>query len=155
MYEKLINFLNEHHITYREVNHEPEGRCEAISKIRGNKLEQAAKCLVVMVKRGKERRYYLAVVPGDQAVDLQAIMKYGNGDGVMLAPPDRAFNLTNCEMGAVLPFSFHENLKLIVDPSLKNIEQIVFNAGRLDVSLFMNTQNYINIASPDFVNIIK
>jgi Ala-tRNA(Pro) deacylase len=155
MYEKLINFLKKNHINYREMQHESEGCCEAISKIRGNKLEQAAKCLVVMVKRGKERYYYLAVVPADRAVDLQAIMKYANGDGVMLAPPDRAFNLTGCEMGTVLPFSFDERLKLIVDPSLKNVDEIVFNAGRLDLSLFMSIQDYLNVSAPMFVHIIK
>ncbi len=64
MYDTLISYLNKNHIVYREMSHIPEGKCEAISKIRGNRLEQAAKSLVVMVKRGKkERRYYLAVVP--------------------------------------------------------------------------------------------
>lgn len=156
MYEKLINFLNQNQINYQEVHHIPEGRCEAISKIRGNKLEQAAKCLVVMVKHGKkDRQYYLAVVPADRSVDLHAVMKYSGGDGVMLAPPERALNLTGCEMGTVLPFSFHDNLKLLVDPSLKNVDEIVFNAGKLDGSIFIKTQDYLNISNPCFVQITR
>lgn len=156
MYEKLINFLQKNNTPYREVSHIPEGRCELISQIRNNRLEQAAKSLVVMVKHGKkERRYYLAVVPGDRSVDLQAIMKYSGGDGVMLAPADRAFALTGCEMGSVLPFAFDPGLELIVDPSLKNIDEIVFNAGRLDRSFFMDTGNYFRIANPKLIKIIK
>jgi len=156
MYEKLITFLLENQISYQEVHHIPEGRCEAVSKIRGNKLEHAAKCLVVMVKHGKkERQYYLAVVPADRSVDLHAVMKYSGGDSVMLAPPDRAFDLTKCEMGTVLPFSFHDDLTLLVDPSLKNVDEIVFNAGKLDTSIFIKTQDYLSICNPRFIQITK
>ena len=156
MYDKLVSFLKQHNVSYREVHHVPEGRCELISEIRGNRLEQAAKSLVVMVKHGKkERHYYLAVVPGERSVDLQAIMKYSGGDGVMLAPADRALALSGCEMGSVLPFSFDPALELLVDPTIKNIDEIVFNAGQLDRSFFMNTQDYLRIANPTFLKIIK
>lgn len=156
MYEKLIELLKQNNIAYREVSHIAEGRCEIISQIRGNKLEHAAKCLVVMVKHGKkQRRYFLAVVPANYAVDLEAIKKHSGGDGVMLAPPDRAFALTGCEMGCVLPFTFNDDLKLIVDPALKNIDEIVFNAGRLDVSIFIKTNDYFNVSNPNFIKISK
>ena len=47
---KLIKFLDENGAQYRLIDHEPEGRTEIVSPMRGNELSQAAKCIVVMVK---------------------------------------------------------------------------------------------------------
>ena len=104
----------------------------------------------------KDRKYYLVVLPGDQSLDMNAIKKYSGAlEGVMLAPADRAKTLTECEMGAVPPFSFNQDLHLIADPSIKKNKEIVFNAGALTCSIFMSIEDYIKAANPSFVNIIK
>ncbi len=46
-------------------------------------------------------------------------------------------------MGTVLPFSFHADLDVMVDPSLLDQEDMYFNAGRLDRSLVMKTRDYV------------
>ena len=51
---KLIKFLDENGAQYRLIDHEPEGRTEIVSPMRGNELSQAAKCIVVMVKSSKK-----------------------------------------------------------------------------------------------------
>ena len=62
-YEHLIGLLNEHKAQYRLIDHPVEGRTEIVSPRRGNQLEQAAKCMVIMVKLGrKTTKYILAVV---------------------------------------------------------------------------------------------
>ncbi len=157
VFEKIVKLLQSHNIQFRECRHEAEGRCEVISKIRGNELSQAMKAMVIMAKLNKkDRKYYLAVLPGDQSLDMNAIKNYSGAlEGVMLAPADRARTLTDCEMGAVPPFTFHEDLHLIADPTIKKNREIVFNAGVLDLSIFMNIDDYIKIADPTFVTIIK
>jgi len=156
-FEKIIQLLQSHHIQFRECRHEAEGRCEAISKIRGNELHQAMKALVIMARLNKkDRKYYLAVLPADQSIDMNTIKNYSGAlDGVMLAPPDRAKMLTGCEMGAVPPFTFHQDLHLLADPTIKENSEIVFNAGVLDCSIFMSVDDYIKVANPTFVEIIK
>ncbi|MCR3761609.1 YbaK/EbsC family protein [Clostridium felsineum] len=156
IYNLLITTLQTNNIKFKICEHKAEGRCEDISKIRGNKLCQAMKALVIMAKPNKkDRKYYLAVLPGDQFLDMNAIKKYIGIKDLMLAPKDRAKTLTECEMGAVPPFSFNENLQLIVDPSVKLNKEVVFNAGVLDHSIFMNIDDYIKIANPTFVKITK
>jgi Ala-tRNA(Pro) deacylase len=52
-------------------------------------------------------------------------------------------------MGAVPPFSFWPNVKLIVDPNLlDDHDEIAFNAGRLDASMVLNSEDYRRIAAP-------
>jgi Ala-tRNA(Pro) deacylase len=149
--------LKSQNVNFRTVEHQAEGRCDVISKIRGNDLCQALKALVIMAKLNKkDRKYFLAVVPGDKSLDMTAIKDYSQAhDGVMFAPIDRASALTECNIGAVPPFTFNQDLHLIVDPSIKLNKEVVFNAGVLDHSIFISIEDYIKTANPTFVDIIK
>lgn len=157
VFEKIVQLLQSQHVHFRECKHEPEGRCDIVSKIRGNELCQTMKAMIIMAKLNKkDRKYYLAILPGDQSLDMNTIKNLSGAlEGVMLAPTDRARALTECEMGAVPPFAFNKDLHLIVDPSIKNNKEIVFNAGALDCSIFMSVDDYIKIANPTFVKITK
>ncbi|MEU1308186.1 YbaK/EbsC family protein [Streptomyces cinnamoneus] len=148
-YEKLIALLDEHSAEYRTIEHEPEGGTEAVSRLRGHELHQAAKCIVVMVKLGKKvTRYVLAVVPGDRRVDLAAIKALLGGTYVGFAAQDVAERLSGCASGTILPFSFDQQLELVVDPALLENPEFFFNAARLDRSLALATRDFVKIAEP-------
>lgn len=149
IYQKLINLLEAAHARYRVVTHAPEGQTERVSALRGNLLAQAVKSLVVLVKIGKkESRYVLVNVPGDRRADLNAVKTFCGGTHVMFAPEEKARALTGCAMGAVPPFSFDPNLALILDSALLAHDEFVFNAGRLDRSIFIHKEDYLSIAQP-------
>ena len=58
--------------------------------------------------------------------------------------------LTACVFGAIPPFSFHPALRLVADPLLfERFPQIAFNAGRLDRSIILDTEDYLHIARPE------
>nr|WP_206442712.1 YbaK/EbsC family protein [Streptomyces boncukensis] len=135
--------LDEHGARYRLLDHAPEGRTEIVSGYRGHPVSHAAKCLVVMVKTGKKtRRYFLAVVPGDARVDLEALKSLAGGSYVSFASADRAEALAGSESGTILPFSFHPDLELVVDPGVLEPPEIYFNAARLDRSLALRAEDY-------------
>jgi Ala-tRNA(Pro) deacylase len=148
-YTQLIALLDQHQATYRLIDHEPEGQTELVSAMRGNALSQAAKCIVLMVKQGKKvTKYILAVVPGDARVDLQAVKALLNGTYVAFANSTIAEQLAGSVAGTILPFSFHPDLELIVDPSLLENDELYFNAARLDRSMVLKTSDYVAIAKP-------
>jgi Ala-tRNA(Pro) deacylase len=90
-YQRLIFVLDSAGARYRIIDHIPEGRTEVVSAYRGHPVECAAKCLIVMVKTSKRTsRYYLAVVPGDARVDLQALKTLAGGSYAAVASTDRA-----------------------------------------------------------------
>jgi len=151
---RLCELLDLRGAVYRVVEHEPEGRTEYIARIRGNKPEQAIKSIVVRVRFGKkESRYYLANVPGHCRVDLMAIQSMLNGTDASIAPRAMAELLTGCVIGAIPPFSFDDRLVLLADPLIRANEEVVFNAGRLDRSIFMKSTDYFSIAAPQLANI--
>ena len=156
IHQKLITQLDEAGARYRVVEHAPEGQTELVSQMRGNLLSQAVKSLVVLVKIGKkESRYVLVNIPGDRRADLNAVKALYGGTHVMFAPAEKARELTGCEMGAVPPFTFHAQLKLLLDPSLLEHEELVFNAGRLDRSIFIHKDDYLKIAKPALASVAQ
>lgn len=156
IFEKIIDLLEQNKASFRVVDHAPEGQTELVSQMRGNLLSQAVKSLVVLVKIGKrESRYYLVNIPGDCRVDLNVIKTLCNGTYVMFASAEKARQLTGCEMGAVPPFSFNESLIVLADPSLFENDELVFNAGRLDRSIFMDKDSYLNIVQPSLVPVAR
>lgn len=133
---RLLRVLDDAGARYRLVDHEPEGRTELVSALRGNDLAAAAKCMVVMVKITKKRKdYVLAVIPGDRQVDFAAIRARRGGTFAGFARPDIAEELSGAAVGTVLPIAFDERLGTIVDPDLWDHPEIWFNAGRLDRSV--------------------
>ena len=64
--------------------------------------------------------------------------------------------LTDYVFGAIPPFSFHPDLLLIADPSLlSRYDELAFNAGILERSIILNTQDYASIVQPTLVDVIK
>jgi len=149
IHEQLRELLDRERATYRVVEHEPEGRTLLIAQIRGNKPEQAIKSIVVQVRFGKrESRYYLANVPGDCRIDLSALKTLFDADSVAFAAREKAEALTGCVIGAIPPFSFSDQLPVLADPLIFENEEVVFNAGRLDRSIFMKSNDYLRVAHP-------
>ena len=149
VYERLLEVLDAAGARYRLIDHEPEGRTEVVSALRGNAVAHAAKCLIVLVKVGKKRRrYVLAVVPGDARLDLQAVKELVGGSYAGFASREKAEELAGSVSGTVLPFSFHPELELVVDPALLEAPELFFNAGRLDRSMALVTEDYVRVAEP-------
>ena len=55
---------------------------------------------------------------------------------------------TGCVMGAVPPFSLNPELNIVVDEDLLANATLFFNAGRLDRSMELDTQDWLAVARP-------
>ncbi|RPJ28152.1 MAG: YbaK/prolyl-tRNA synthetase associated domain-containing protein, partial [Chloroflexi bacterium] len=81
------------------------------------------------------------------------IKRHFQADSVAFAARDKAQELTGCVIGAIPPFSFSDQLQVLADPLIQENEEVVFNAGRLDRSIFMKLDDYLRIAKPQLVKI--
>ena len=154
IHEQLCALLDKEGAVYRVIEHAAEGRTELIAQIRGNRIEQSIKSMTLQVRLNrKENIYCLANVPGDCRIDFDGVKKHFNADSVAFAAKEKAQALTGCVIGAIPPFSFNEQLQVLADPLIQQNEEVVFNAGRLDRSIFMKLDDYIRIANPLLVKI--
>ena len=156
IHEQLRALLDSEGATYRVVEHEPEGRTELIAKIRGNHIEQSIKSMTLQVRlTRKENIYCLTNVPGDCRIDFDGVKRHFGADSVAFASREKAQELTRCVIGAIPPFTFSDQLKVLADPLIQQNEEVVFNAGRLDCSIFMKCDDYLRIAKPSLVPIAQ
>ena len=154
IHKQLCDLLDKEGATYRVIEHEPEGRTEMIAKIRGNRIEQSIKSIVLQVRiNRKENIYCLANVPGDCRIDFDGIKNHFNADSVAFASRDKAQELTGCVIGAIPPFAFNDQFQVLADPLIQENEEVVFNSGRLDRSIFMKLDDYLRIAKPQLAKI--
>jgi Ala-tRNA(Pro) deacylase len=148
-FDRIVTLLSEAKAKFRVIEHEPEGRSEKISVIRGTRPEQAAKAMVLDVRGGGGgRRNVLAILPGNRKLDFNAVATLFEARKCGFANPVSAEALTGCAMGAVPPFSLNPALSIVVDQDLLANATLFFNAGRLDRSMELDTQDWLAVARP-------
>ncbi|MGC8401869.1 YbaK/prolyl-tRNA synthetase associated domain-containing protein [Enterobacter mori] len=154
-HQQLITLLTGQGARFRVMEHAAVGKCEAVSEIRGTDLRQGAKALVCKVK-GNGVKHVLAILAADLQADLSQLASHFGGLKASLASPAEVDTLTACVFGAIPPFSFHPDLALVADPLLfERFDEIAFNAGLLEKSVIMDTQDYLRIARPELVTFHK
>ncbi|WP_261640244.1 YbaK/prolyl-tRNA synthetase associated domain-containing protein [Erwinia mallotivora] len=155
-FEKLTALLDSQQASYTLMAHQPTGKCEEVAAIRGTSVGQGAKALVCHVKGNGVKQYVLAVLPADRQADLTRVAQAVGALRASLASPAEVERLTGCMFGAIPPFSFHPELKLVVDPTLcERNDEIAFNAGLLEKSMILNARDYQRICTFLAANIIK
>ncbi len=149
VFDQLVTLLTEAKAKFRVIEHEAEGKSEAISVIRGNRPDQAAKAMVLDVRGGGGgRRHVLCILPGSRKLDFNAVAALFEARKCGFASPDTAQQLTNCVMGAVPPFALNTALTIVVEEDLLANDTLFFNAGRLDRSMELDTRDWLAIARP-------
>lgn len=155
-HERLIALLDQHQARYCLMEHEATGKCEAVAAIRGTEIGQGAKALVCHVKGNGIKQHVLAVLPADRQADLGKVAAAVGGRRASLASPAETDQLTGCVFGAIPPFSFHPKLRLVVDPALfERYPEIAFNAGLLERSVILNTEDYRALCKADVMEITQ
>lgn len=154
VFDRLVALLSDAKAKFRVIEHEAEGKSELISTIRGNRPDQAAKAMVLDVRGGGGgRRHVLAILPGNRKLDFGAVAALFEARKCGFASPDTAQELTGCVMGAVPPFALNPDLAIVVEEDLLANQTLFFNAGRLDRSMELDTQDWIAAARPRIARI--
>lgn len=155
--EKLIDLFQNGQAQFRVLEHQAGGKSsQSVAEIRRTELGQGAKALVCHIKGNGVKLYALAVLPADKQADLSKLAQALGGRRASLASPDEVTELTGCVFGAVPPVSFHPDLKLVADPSLyERYDELAFNAGLLDHSIIIRTEDYKRIVHPELIHFLK
>lgn len=153
MFDRLKALLTEEDARFRVIEHPAEGGSEKVAQLRGTLPGQGAKAMLCQV-RELPGVFVLAVLSGNRKLDFKRLGQAVGGKKASLVAAGQATELTGCVMGAVPPFSFWPNVRLVVDPDLLDAHaEVAFNAGRLDTSMVLDSADYRRIAAPLLVKI--
>jgi Ala-tRNA(Pro) deacylase len=149
-FNMIVNFLSSKNVYFEHIVHEHVHRSEEAAKIRGNKIEQAAKAIVLKVrkKKSKEYEFIQCIVSGHKKIDLKKLKILLGLDNASLASPEEVLEKTNCTVGSVPPFGSLFDLKTYMDTSVLEQEFIFFSAGTHNDSIKIKSKDYVNILNP-------
>jgi Ala-tRNA(Pro) deacylase len=154
MFERIDRLLRESGARYRVIRHPAEGGSERVARVRGTLPGQGAKAMLCRVG-GRPALLVLAILPGNRKVDFRKVAQAVGGRKASFVSPEEAAARTGCAIGAIPPFSFSPEIRLVVDPRLiTQNEEIAFNAGRLDTSIVLDAADYARIAQPLLADIV-
>jgi Uncharacterized conserved protein, COG2606 len=153
VHQHLLTLLEQQQARFQVVEHDAFRKCQSVNEIRGTALGQGAKALVCKIKGNGVKKHVLAILAADLQADLSRLAHHFGGLKASLASPLEVETFTACVFGAIPPFSFHPDLHLVADPILfQRFDDIAFNAGLLEKSVIMDTQDYLRIAQPEIVD---
>ncbi len=138
---------------YELLEHEHVHTSEDAAKVRGTKLEEAAKALVLEDRTHK--RLFMCVVSGHKKLDLKKIKSILNSKDISLAHPDDVFAKTGCKVGTVPPFPGLFSLDGYADEGIFANEHVVFSAASHVKSIRMKATDWETVAGVRRVDIGK
>jgi prolyl-tRNA editing enzyme YbaK/EbsC (Cys-tRNA(Pro) deacylase) len=154
MYHKIIALLDGAGVTYERFEHEHVHSSHDAAKIRGTRLEEAAKAIVLETGSG---RIIQCIVSGHRRLDLKKLKLLLKEKDVRLAHPEKVFEATGCTIGSVPPFGnlFTPPLPVYADQDVFSREHVVFSAGSHNHSVRMLAKDWAAIVQPQIADIGK
>lgn len=151
LHQKLINYLKEKSIDFKEIEHTATTTSEESAKVRGTKLEQGAKALLMYADNNPA----LIVLSAVNKLNNAEFKKQFNFKDLRMATPDEVKEVTGTEIGGVPPFGNLFNVPTFVDENLLKNQEIAFNAGSKTNSIIMKSSDFIKTVSPTLGNYVQ
>ncbi|MFA6455362.1 MAG: YbaK/EbsC family protein [Bacteroidota bacterium] len=146
IFESICTLLNDRHIVYRTVHHQPTFTSEESARARGEDVAIGGKAIVMKVDDG----FKLFVLSAVLKVDSKKIKEQFKAKSIRFATKEELMELTGLVPGSVPPFGAPIlNLPLHLDISIVANEKIAFNAGSLTDSIIMNTSDYLSVVNAE------
>jgi len=149
--DEIKKLLDSNDIKYKLMTHPPLSTSEEAARIRGTPLEAGSKALIFR----SEGKFLMLVISGDKKVDMKAFRHYLKTYRLTLATPEEALEVTGCTIGSIPPFGNLFNIPVYVDKSLFRNETIYFNAGKHEISIGMNIDDWDKVVQPIRVSVAQ
>lgn len=142
---KLDEFLDSRHVPYQRLRHRTAYSANRAAQALHTPGREFAKTVLLRTGRG----YALAVLPATHHVDLELARADLGEDRCEMASEEEMDRLfPDCERGAMPPFGSLYELPTIVDESLAEDEEIVFEAQTRQDAIRMAYRDYEAIEHP-------
>ncbi|RME31038.1 hypothetical protein D6789_03960 [Candidatus Woesearchaeota archaeon] len=146
VHDDIIAVLDREGVDYTLLEHDHVHTSNDAAKVRGTKLEEAAKALVLEAKNDGERFVFMCVVNGHRRVDLKKVKLLIGTKNASLAHPDTVFERTGCKVGTVPPFPALLGLKGYADEAILEQEHVVFSAASHYKSVRMRSEDWLRVS---------
>ena len=145
MLMQLQHYLDAQHVGYQVMAHPTAYTAQEVARLQHIPGREVAKVVMVKTADGKP---LMLVLPATHRVDFGALERVLHTQAVL--EDEREFHplFPECDTGAEPPFGNLFHIETLVDTSLTQDEEIVFNAGSHRETLRMRYADYAELVHP-------
>jgi Ala-tRNA(Pro) deacylase len=142
---RLDELLTDRHVRFERLRHRPTYTANRMAQTLHVPGKEVAKAVLLRAGHG----YVLAVLPATHQVDLCRIREELGEEWVEMATePELETVFADCEPGARPPFGSLYNIQTLMDESLAEDDQIVFEGHNHEESYRMACRDYEAVEHP-------
>ena len=110
-------------------------------------------CLIVECKRNDIIKYCALIVPIGYKYNMGSVVrKYTNSRVVSVADLDYVLEKTNMEYGSITPIGLPKDWMILVDPLIKEQDQIIIGGGLAKSKISLPTKLFLKIPNIEIVD---
>jgi Ala-tRNA(Pro) deacylase len=144
---KVQEFLNQSHVPYELLDHEPTYDAQHMAHAVHIKGGAVAKTVLLCADHGY--RYLTAILPASAKIDFEvASRSLGRCELRLASEAEVSEVCPDCEPGVLLPFGSQYGVKTVVDSSLGKNEEIVFEGNTHHEAIRMKFADFFRLESP-------
>lgn len=138
----ILKMLDEKSFEYKHMQHKEVKTSEESAEIRGTKLEEGAKALVV--KGSNSKKNFMIVIPANLKLSKSKVEEV-LAESIEFEKPEVIKEKWGLEVGAVPPFGEILGIDVYVDEKVKLEERVAFNCGLRSDSVVMKSADLVQI----------
>jgi Ala-tRNA(Pro) deacylase len=140
-------YLNDHNVPYEVVKHPPAFDAARLAHAAHIPGRMVAKTVLLHVNHGFAD--VVAVLPSNAHVDMErASRMLGGAEMALASEEDVAARCPDCELGVLPPFGSQYGMQTILDQSLEQSEDVVFEAQSHEEAIRMKVVDFLRLENP-------
>jgi Ala-tRNA(Pro) deacylase len=137
--------LQQHHVAFRLLDHEPTYAAQRLAQVVHVSGGEVAKVVLLRADDG----YVLAVLPATRSVNVDRVRELVGAASVKLATESECGKcFPDCELGALPPFGSKYGMRTLVDRSLSEDDEIVFEGNTHHQAIRLKFRDYAELEKP-------
>lgn len=144
---EIIHLLKHHEKEFKHLSHDATPTSEDSARVRGTKLEEGVKSLILRGKNSKKN--YQFNIPSHLKLDMKVVAEMV-GEKCEFEDPETIKERFGLIVGGVPPFGPLLNLETFYDEKIKHLEKVAFNCGLPTESILMTSDDLIAVVQPAF-----
>jgi Ala-tRNA(Pro) deacylase len=143
----VCNFLKDRGVAFEVLPHQPAYDAQHLAQSLHVPGCEVAK--TVLLRANHRYGYMVAVLPATRRIDLERLSRQLCGCELELASEaEIAEHCPDCEFGVLPPFGSQYAMTTVVDESLANDPEIVFEGNTHEEAIRMRFRDYMRVEEP-------
>ena len=149
-----MRILDSSNIKYSQYEYEADQSLtgEEIASILHEDVNSVFKTLIT---KGKSNDYYAFMIPVNKELDLKKAAKTVCEKSVEMIPFKDLLKITGYVHGGCSPLGLKKDYQVSIDESVLALEELYFSGGKVGVQVKVKVDDFLNLAHPKIVDLVK